>query len=127
MARRIKHSIRFDPDSYEKMRIGHEQSGSELSLAAYTRDVLTGFIPHPNFDPTNIDRGVFAGNLELGSGVRHHYQAVVLAMLMVRLKSDPEMRKYMNGDRETFELLVQQMRGYDFDTKTGLKSPLFKS
>jgi len=71
------------------MRRGHEDSGSELTLAAYTRDVLTGAIPHPNFDESNIDRGVFpqqrdVGKLATPEEFLHHYQAVVVAVDLLR-------------------------------------------
>lgn len=131
MKKRVKFSFRATPEDNYSIREGYEASGSEAGFSGYVRDVLTGAMPHPNFDPEHLRAREFSteqdlGKLKTSSDFRHHYQAVVLAALMLRIKSDPDFRKYIEADKRSFESIIKQIRGYDFDDKSRTRKPLPK-
>ena len=115
----------FESELQEIARI-HELAVTDQTRADFIRDVLLGKQAHPyakRFRNHNLDVKDY-GKLEGGHENLVHYQTAILAAEFLMLIHDPKYKKVISSNKEMFERMTTQMRGYHYDEKRGVKTPL---
>ena len=128
--RRKQKTIYYSDEEFKLLKDLHRVSDTKLSLAAYIREMTLGSIRNPMFpyegaipsSPSISDTGSVDGPAEL----QHHYYAQVLAAQFLQIQFDPVYKKIIGSNLGAFNELTDQIRGYKYDSKTALKSPLKK-
>ena len=93
------------------------------------RGLLLGKIRHPLRDESDkLPENEFSdtGSVDGPAELQRHYYAQVLAAQFLQIQYDPVYKKIIGSNLSAFNELTEQIRGYKYDTKTALKSPLKK-
>ena len=128
--RRKQKTIYYSDEEFKLLKDLHRVSDTKLSLAAYIREMTLGSIRNPMFpyenaspsSPSISDTGPLVGSAEN----QRHYQAQVIAAMFLFIQYDDQYKKIIGRNLDNFEMITNQIRGYEWDTKTGEKRPLKK-
>ena len=121
--------FRVNPEERLAILEGYEMSGMMDSLSTYIRKLAMGEIQHPDHEDgflTALQRGDVrnVGPITGSYETRVHYSAFVLAAEMLRLKTDPTYVELLSKHKQMYINLVNEIRGYEYNDETKLKSPL---
>ena len=119
-------SVRFNDQERRELTEIYVSSGNWTNISEFSRRILLGELEHPfaELKPAISldvkDTGPVIGSYEN----RVHYQAAVLAAHYLRIMHDPDYKRIIQANKDDFEAIIKDIRGYDFDELEAIKTPL---
>ncbi len=124
MAKRMRKSItvRMAEGDYLEMESFRLQFEPNLKTSTYYREIITGRLPHPYFKMQVDILDDFVLRRMDALDMYMHYAGSAFAAEALKIPGD----RFIQANKEVFEKLEAQMRGYTFDNETGVRTPLPK-
>lgn len=124
--RKHKINVRFSDEELQTFSEGFINSRSNGNRAEYIRDILLGKIENPltQKNMTHFSLSVDDhGPLQAGYESMVHYHSMVIAGHYLMMIHDDKFKKVIKGNRDLFDRITSEVRGYDFDDKMAMKLP----
>lgn len=128
--RRRAINVKLSDEEFDQFEKIYGMAFCDLTQTSFARDIILGKIQHPYFeDPKLLSRFRFGEVSDSGPVTGSyeavvHFRAIIYAAQFMMIQSNPDFKKVIKSDPDLFNTLVAQMRGYNFNDKEQIKTPL---